>query len=204
MLKNIKIRLAAESDSTSILGIYAPYIKDTVITFECKVPTIEEFKKRIANIKVKYPWLVCEINNNIVGYAYASSFNAREAYDWSADFSVYISPEYHRKNIGKALYFGLFEILKLQGYYNAYAGITLPNIKSEGLHESFGFKPVGVYNNVGYKFEKWYDVKWYGLKIKEHDKFPVKPKYIDEVSSTDEFKMIIEKAEQMIKINMEG
>lgn len=201
VLNDKNIRLATESDSTSILQIYAPYITDTVITFEYQVPTMTEFSDRIANIKRKYPWLVCEIKDNIVGYAYASRFREREAYSWSVDFSVYINPQYHRKNIGKALYFALFEILKLQGYYNIYAGVTIPNIKSESLHESFGFKAIGIYQNVGYKFGRWHDVKWYGLKINEHIQSPVKPKSIDEVSNTDEFKTIIEKAEQMIKID---
>lgn len=198
MLKDIKIRLADEEDSASILQIYAPFITDTVITFEYEVPTIEEIGRRIDNIQKKYPWLVCEINDNIVGYAYASRFRERDAYDWSVDFSVYINPKYHRKGIGKALYFSLIELLKLQGYYNIYAGVTLPNIKSENFHESFGFKTIGVYQNVGYKFGNWHDVKWYGLKIKEHAKSPIKPKAIDEICNTNKFKAIIEKAEQMI------
>jgi phosphinothricin acetyltransferase len=200
MLKDKNIRFAIESDSASILQIYAPYITDSVITFEYEVPTITKLNEKMANIQKKYPWLVCEINGNIVGYAYASCFREREAYKWSVDFSVYINPQYHRKNIGKALYFALFELLKLQGCYNAYAGVTLPNIKSEGLHESFGFKAIGIYENVGYKFGSWHDVKWYGLKINEHDQAPVKPKSINEISNTNESKTIIEKAEQMIKI----
>lgn len=200
MLKNKKIRLATQDDSGSILQIYEPYIINTVITFECKVPTITEFRERMANIQSYYPWLICEVNNHIVGYAYASRFREKEAYKWSVDFSVYIIPEYHRRNIGKALYFALSKLLKLQGFYNAYAGVTLPNIKSESLHESFGFKAIGVYHNVGYKFGSWHDVKWYELKIQEHIQLPVKPKSIDEISNANKFKAIIEKAEQMIKI----
>jgi phosphinothricin acetyltransferase len=155
----------------------------------------------MADIQRKYPWLVCEIDNNIAGYAYASCFNEREAYDWSVDFSVYVDPKYHRKNIGRALYYALFELVKLQGYYNAYAGVTLPNIKSEGLHESFGFKTIGVYENVGYKFGSWHDVKWYGLKINEYGQSPSKPGDINEISKTDEFEIIIKNAEQMIAID---
>lgn len=201
MLKDKTIRLAGESDCPSILQIYAPYITDTFITFECQIPTITEFSKRMANIQRKYPWLVCKINDNIAGYAYASHFNEREAYNWSVIFSVYISPQYHRKNMGKALYFALFELLRLQGYYNAYAGVTLPNMKSERLHESFGFKAIGIYQNVGYKFGSWHDVKWYGLRINEHIQSPAKPKSIQEISNTNEFKTIMEKAEQMLKID---
>lgn len=198
MFKNIRIRLANKSDIVSLLHIYAPYVTDTVITFEYEVPTISEFEKRLSNIQKKYPWLVCEINDNIVGYAYASDFREREAYDWSVDFSVYINPQYHRKNIGKALYFSLSELLKLQGYCNIYAGVTIPNIKSESLHESFGFTPIGIYQNVGYKFGSWHDVRWYALKIKEHIQSPIKPITFDKINNTTEFKAIIEKAEQMI------
>ena len=198
METNKKIRIATEADSASILEIYAPFIMDTIITFEYEVPTLAEFAKRMTNIHKKYPWLLCEINGNIVGYAYASKFNERAAYDWSVDFSIYINPKYHGKNIGKSLYFSLSQLIKLQGYYNAYAGVTLPNIKSEGLHQSFGFKPIGVYQNVGYKFGNWYDVKLFGLKINEYPKSPIKPKNIDEINDTPEFNAIIAKAEQMI------
>jgi phosphinothricin acetyltransferase len=198
MAANKKIRLATEEDCASILDIYAPFITDTVITFECEVPALEEFTKRMANIQKKYPWLVCEYNGSIVGYAYASKYSERQAYDWSADFSIYIDPKHHGKKIGKALYYGLFELLKLQGYYNAFAGVTMPNIKSESLHEALGFKPIGIYKNVGYKLGEWHDVKWYGVEIAEHVPSPAKPKLISEISST-EFNKIIQKAEQMIE-----
>lgn len=194
----MKIRLANEADSASILDIYTPFITNTVITFENEVPTVAEFDKRIVSIQKKYPWLVCEVNKKIIGYAYASQFNERAAYDWAVDSSIYISPQYHRKKIGKALYFSLFKLLKLQGYYNVYAGVTLPNIKSESLHESLGFKTIGIYKNVGYKFDNWYDVKWFGLEIMDYIKSPEKPKSIDEISNTFEFNTIIKKAEQMI------
>lgn len=199
MPKEKKIRLAKEEDCDSILHIYAPYIINTAITFECIVPTIIKFRERMENIQSYYPWLVCEIDNNIVGYAYASRFREKEAYKWSVDFSVYIIPEYHRKNIGKALYFALSELLKLQGFYNAYAGVTLPNIKSESLHESFGFKAIGVYHNVGYKFDNWHDVKWYEVKIQEHIQQPLEPKPIEEITNTNEFKEVLRVAEQIIK-----
>jgi len=198
---NRSIRLATESDSNAILHIYTPFITNTSITFECQVPTIEEFRDRMTEIQGKYPWLVCEINNDVVGYAYASPFSEREAYNWSVDFSVYVSPQHHGKNIGKALYFALFELLKLQGYYNAYAIVTLPNTKSECLHKSFGFKEIGICKNVGYKLGNWHDTKWYGLKINEYTQAPAKPKSIDEICGMDEYKTIIDKAEQMIKIN---
>lgn len=196
---SMKIRLAEEKDCESILNIYAPFITDSVITFECQVPTPKEFGERMAHIQGKFPWLVCESNNDIVGYAYASAFREREAYQWSADLSVYVSPMHHRKNIGRALYYALIEILKLLGYYNVYAGVTVPNIKSESLHEAVGFQTVGIYHNTGYKLNRWHDVKWYELKIAEHNPSPAKPKAITEISTAFYFKEIFEKAEHMIK-----
>lgn len=198
MAVNKKIRLATEADCASLLDIYAPYITDTVITFEYEVPTALEFSKRISNIQKKYPWLICEINDKVVGYAYASPFSGRAAYDWSVDFSIYIDSKYHRKNIGKALYFTLIELLKLQGYYNAFAGVSMPNVKSESLHQSLGFTPIGVYQNVGYKFGNWHDVKWFELKIQDYSKSPFTPKVIDEINHTPEYNAIIHRGEQMI------
>lgn len=195
---NKKIRLANGADSNSILNIYAPFITNTVITFEYEVPTVPEFTERMINIQKKYPWLVCEIDNKIVGYAYASQFAGRAAFNWSVDFSIYIDPTYHKRKIGKALYSSLLELLKLQGYYNAYAKITFPNIKSESLHKSLGFEPIGIYKNVGYKFGSWHDLICYGLKLMDYPKDITPPKTIDEIKNTNEFQQIIKKSEDII------
>ena len=194
-----KIRLAREGDYDSILEIYAPFITDTVITFEYEVPTKDEFAKRIKDIQIKYPWLICEVDGNVVGYAYASKFNERSAYDWSVDFSIYIKQEFQGRKLGKALYFALLEVLKLQGYFNAYAGVTIPNLKSEGLHQSFGFKETGTFHNAGFKFGDWYNVKWFELKIQEHTLKPLKPKTIADVNNTKEFNEIIIRAQQILE-----
>ncbi|MEI6602912.1 MAG: GNAT family N-acetyltransferase [Clostridia bacterium] len=162
----VQIRIADTRDAEGILQIYAPYITDSVITFEVEVPAIAEFERRMEAIQKDLPWFVAEQNGVIVGYAYASHFRERKAYDWSVDLSVYVDPAHHGKSIGKALYFCLIETLKLQGYYNAYGGITMPNAKSEKLHETFGFREVANYPHVGYKDGRWLDVKWYGLALK--------------------------------------
>jgi L-amino acid N-acyltransferase YncA len=193
------IRLATPSDSAALLAIYAPYIQNTVITFEYEVPTTAEFSRRIAHVLKKYPWLVCEIKGRIVGYAYASPFNERSAYDWSVDASVYIHPDYHRKKIGVALYRCLFELLKLQGFYNVYAIITGANKGSLDFHQSLGFKPAGSYHNVGYKFNQWQDVTWLTLAIADYQKPPQKPRNIDEIKETPEFNAAVSKAMAQMK-----
>ena len=154
------IRNATIDDSKAILDIYAPYITDTCVSFETQVPTIGEFRLRVKEIINSYPYIVCEDGNDIIGFAYASRHRERAAYKYSAEVSVYVSPAYHRCGIGKSLYMELFELLKTQDVCMVFAGITLPNDKSVGLHKAFEFKEVGVYHNAGYKFGEWLDVLW--------------------------------------------
>lgn len=162
------IRLATLQDAEPIRDIYAPYVRDTPISFEVEPPTIEEMQQRITDILKRFPWLVCEQNGAVVGYVYAGPHRARMAYQWSVDVAVYIHAQYHRFGIGRALYTSLFRLLVMQGFYNAYAGITLPNPGSVGLHESLGFQPVGIYRSVGYKTGAWLDVGWWELFLQPH------------------------------------
>ena len=99
----------------------------------------------------------------MLGYAYASRHRERAAYQWSVDVSVYVRADAHRRGIGRALYTALLRIVTAQGFYGAYAGITLPNASSVGLHEAMGFRAVGVYRAVGYKLGAWHDVGWWDL-----------------------------------------
>ena len=101
----------------------------------------------------------------IVGYAYASAHHERAAYRWSVSTAIYVSRDHHRRGAGRALYTTLFALLRALGYRQATAGITLPNPASVGLHEAFGFAPVGVYRQIGYKMGEWHDVGWYQAEI---------------------------------------
>lgn len=166
------IRPVTLADAADILQIYSPYIENTVITFETEVPTIEEFTARIERIKSEYPYLVCETGGKVIGYAYASKHRERSAYKYSVDVSIYVDMDHHREGIGKALYSNLFEALGSYDYYTAYAGITLPNEKSIGLHKSFGFHEVGVFHNAGYKMGRWLDVIWLEKQLKPYEKSP--------------------------------
>jgi len=163
----LSVRKATITDAKAMLNIYAPYVTGTCISFETHVPTLEAFSARIEKGIKDYPYVVCEVGQDIVGFAYASRHRERAAYNFSADVSVYVSPAYHNRGIGKALYGELFALLKSQAIYMLFAGIALPNDASVGLHRSFGFKEVGVYHNVGYKFDKWLDVMWMEKSIKE-------------------------------------
>lgn len=162
-----KIRLATERDAGEIAAIYAPVVRDTVISFEFEPPTGDEMCRRIRGTLESLPWLVFEREGRISGYAYAAAHRSRAAYQWCVDVSAYVHADERRRGVGRALYTSLLSVLVLQGYYNAYAGITLPNPASVGLHESVGFRPVGVYREIGYKLGAWHDVGWWQLALRE-------------------------------------
>jgi phosphinothricin acetyltransferase len=161
------IREAEMKDAEAIAAIYAPHVTEGVASFEAEAPDAAEMRDRIRDTTLMYPWLVCEKAGEVIGYAYAGPHNSREAYSWSVNVTVYVERSHQRAGVGRALYSALFELLRLQGFFNAYAGVTLPNPGSVRLHESLGFKPVGIYRAVGYKFGAWRDVSWWGLELQE-------------------------------------
>jgi comEA protein len=133
---NIQLRIAEKSDAPKLLDIYAPYVRNTSITFEYEVPSQEEFSRRVENITKIFPWILCEIDGKTAGYIYASSFRSRAAFQWDAELSAYLSPDFHRMGIATALYGCLQAVIREQGYLNLYALITVPNPASIGFHES--------------------------------------------------------------------
>jgi L-amino acid N-acyltransferase YncA len=169
------IRLATERDAEPMLAIYAPIVRETIISFEVEPPTPDEMRRRIRDTLAELPWLVWDDEGKVLGYAYASRHRARAAYQWCVDVSVYVHPLARRGGIARALYQALFEILRRQGYVNAYAGIALPNPASVGFHEAMGFQPVGVYRGVGYKLGAWHDVGWWHLLLQKRPDSPALP-----------------------------
>jgi L-amino acid N-acyltransferase YncA len=170
------LRLADENDAAGILSIYAPYIESTSFTFETEVPSVDAFARRIRNYLQEWPWLVFEIDGVIAGYAYASRYRERTAYQWCAECSVYIHHDFQKKGIARALYMALIEILKKQGFRNVYAVINLPNDKSVAFHELLGFRYFATFENVGYKSGQWKNVGWWRLILNEFDDNPAAPK----------------------------
>ena len=169
------IRIANEKDAEGILAIYAPYIKNTSFTFETAIPTIDAFAERISTYLIDWPWLVCEIEGKIAGYAYGAKYRERTAYQWCVESSVYIHDDFQRSGIARALYMTLIDILKVQGFRNVYAVINLPNEKSVSFHESCGFKYFATYEKVGYKLGKWKNVGWWQLVINDYTMEPAAP-----------------------------
>lgn len=169
------IRLANPSDAVAMLAIYAPYIRHTSITFETWVPAVADFANRIRSYVEYWPWLVYEKEGQIVGYAYASRYREREAYQWSVECSVYVQDDHLRSGIGRKLYTALFSILKAQGFTTVYAVINLPNDQSVAFHESLGFHYFATYEKVGYKLGKWKDVGWWQLQLNAYSDEPPVP-----------------------------
>jgi phosphinothricin acetyltransferase len=184
IIMDATIRLARAGDARQILAIYAPFVEHTPTSFEIEVPSLDEMQKRIESTLAQFPWLVLEYSETVAGYAYASAHRSRSAYQWSVDVSVYVHPDFRRRKVAKALYTSLLGVLILQGYYNAFAGIALPNAASVGFHEAMGFQPIGVYRNVGYKLGTWHDVGWWQRSLREANGAPTQPQPLRTVMET--------------------
>jgi len=155
--------------------------------------------RRIVTVLPQYPWLICESSETVLGYVYATTHRERAAYRWSVDVAAYVRTDGQRRGIARALYTALFEILGLQGYRNAYAGITLPNPASVQMHKAMGFEQVGIYHQVGYKFGKWHDVAWFERPLAEHVLEPSEPIAFSMLATSLEAKAAFARAEGLIK-----
>lgn len=154
------IRSAQLADAKAIRDIYQPYVTDTAITFEVDVPTVQEFEKRITQTLAHFPYLVAEEEGVVVGYAYASTYYARAAYDWTVELSIYVAKETRGKGIGSALYEALEEELKARGYLRFLACIAVPNEASISMHKKRGYVQVAHFPKIGFKFNQWHDIVW--------------------------------------------
>lgn len=171
----MKIRIARPEDGADIAAIYAPIVEGTFISFEEVAPTPDEMAERIETTLKTHPWLVVEEAGRVIAYAYAGQHRTRGAYKWSCDVSVYVGEAGRRKGLARQLYGRLFSTLVNQGFVSAFAGITLPNEASVGLHEAMGFEPVGVYRRVGFKSGSWRDVGWWSRALVTPSDNPAAP-----------------------------
>lgn len=156
----VTVRSATVEDAGRCAEIYAPFVTDTWISFELDPPDASEMARRIETALTSYDWLVAEVGEQIVGYAYASAHRSREAYKSSCDVAVYVDPAFSRKGTGRALYGALIESLPEKGVHAVFAGVALPNEASLALHKALGFTTVGIYKEVGWKLGQWRDVEW--------------------------------------------
>lgn len=179
MENDIKIRAASENDAKDILEIYAPYVKETAITFEYDVPDPAEFAGRIRTTLQKYPYIVAEKDGKLLGYAYAGSFVGRAAYDWAAEVTIYLKRDMRKMGLGKKLYQALEKICRAQNITNLYVCIGCPETEDEYLtknsmqfHAHMGYALIGEFHKCGYKFGRWYNMVWMEKIIGTHDPVP--------------------------------
>lgn len=176
----MKIRVATAEDAESIQSIYAPYVEKTAVTFEYDVPCVDDFRQRIISTLKEYPYLAAVEQERIIGYAYASSFHSRAAYKHSAEVSIYLHEEWHKKGIGKQLYQELENRLIKQNVFILYACVTVTertddeNLTDASVcfHKKIGYTVVGKHNLCGYKFNKWYSVIWMEKLIADRAETP--------------------------------
>lgn len=178
-----RLRIATPSDAPELAAIYAPYVAHTAITFELKAPSAEEFGQRIAHTLQRYPYLVAydSLTGRVYGYAYASPFKERAAYDWAAETSIYVDQSARGQHLGSLLHEGLLRCCALQGITNLEACIAQPDEGgSIGFHERMGYRLVGRFERCGYKLGRWWNMVWMERFIAEH---PQKPAALEPFSA---------------------
>jgi len=163
------IREADSNDGAACAEIYEPYVSDSVASFELAAPSASEMAARISSSQC---WLVAQVGALPVGYAYSAPHHERAAYRWAADVAIYIAAGHHRAGVGRALYGELFDRLTAIGLWTLCAGITQPNVASNGLHAAMGFQPVGTYRRIGWKSGAWHDVQWWQLDLRPGEAGP--------------------------------
>lgn len=166
----MNIRTAKITDAKELLAIYTPYVLETAITFEYEVPEVSEFADGITKTLNRYPYLVAEESGEILGYAYASAYKSRAAYDWSVEVTVYVKQNIHARGVGTKLYQVLEKELEKQNIVNLTACITAGNEKSEAFHEKLGYQKVASFPHIGYKFNDWHDVVWMQKSLRAPEK----------------------------------
>jgi phosphinothricin acetyltransferase len=171
-MADVRARLATPSDGAACAAIYAPYVADTVISFEAEPPTAGEMAARIERTVARTPWVVVELDGVVRAYAYGTRHRDRAAYDWTVETTVYVDAGFGRRGLGRLAMGAVLAILRLQGAHLAVAGITLPNPGSVRLHESLGYRAIGEFEAIGWKHGGWHGVAWYALELGPRDPEP--------------------------------
>jgi L-amino acid N-acyltransferase YncA len=190
-MTELTIRPADENDAAAVASIYAPIVRETAISFEAEPPSTETMAARIESTLPAYPWLVATSGHQVLGYVYAGEHSARAAYRWSVNVTAYVAATARGQGVGRRLYDVLMAILKAQGFRSAFAGITLPNEASVGLHEAIGFERLGVYAQVGFKLGAWRDVGWWRLGLASGDQAPAEPMAFARFRETAAFRTLL-------------
>lgn len=190
----VSLRLATPDDGAACAAVYGPYVRDTSISFELSAPDAAEMAARIAKTIARTPWVVAEVDGVARGYAYANRHRDRPAYDWTAETAVYIDRSFTGRGLGRATMTAVLDILRLQGAHLAVAGITAPNPESVGLHGSLGFRRVGEFQAIGFKFGGWHGVEWFEMELQPRSDDPAPLVPLPEVTGSAELARILAQA----------
>lgn len=159
------IRSATYEDAEQITAIYNHYVENTVVTFEAQHIAKSDMAKRVTAGSSRYPWLVSEIDGVLRGFAYASEWKPRVAYEKTVEITIYVAADHLGEGVGFPLYGFLIDQLREQGVHCALGGIALPNPASIALHEKLGFRKVGELQEVGWKMGQWVNVGYWELLL---------------------------------------
>lgn len=199
MADKVVVRLATPEDAAKLLPLYAPFVRETAVTFEYEVPEVEEFADRIRRVRQDLPWLVCEINGQTAGYSYASHFRERAAFGWDCEFSIYLHKDFFRAGVGSALFRCIKELLTAQGYCRFYSMITYPNPQSVEFHRKNGWQELAVYPQCGYKHGSWHDLLVMQMLLQDPMPGSPQPPVAVDNLPPDTVKNLLHRAEQEIK-----
>ena len=177
MEEAVCVRAAAPEDAEQLLEIYTPFVisEDSSlsnVSFELAAPDVEEFRQRIQDISKQFPYLVGEVNGQILGYVYCHPYRERLAYQWAVEVTIYLAPVGQGKGLGRLLYETMEKLLCLQGVTMAYSCITVGNDHSIKMHEALGYRLIGTFTNSGYKNGQWLDTVWLEKQLQPCPKQP--------------------------------
>jgi phosphinothricin acetyltransferase len=179
------IRLARPADAKAVTAIYAPFVRDTHVSFETAVPTEDEIGRRIRAALELAPWLVHDLDGEVDAYAYAGPYRDRAAYRWSVETSVYVREDRRRRGVARLLMTTLLDALARQGFRTAVAIIALPNAASVILFESLGFRPAGILPAAGFKVGGWWDVGTWARPLATGADLPARTRSLAEIGMTE-------------------
>ncbi len=158
-MRPVHIRDSRDADAPVFAGFYAESVRTGTASWEYEPPAIEEFgRRRAAVIAQGFPYLAAELEGRVVGYAYASTYRARIGYRYTVEDSVYVDPSMTGHGIGTALLTALIAACEARGFRQMIAVIgDSANAASINLHRRCGFETIGVFRNIGFKFDRWLD-----------------------------------------------
>ena len=159
------IRNASAGDAKQICDIYNHYVINSTVTFEEEPVPVKKMLARMKRLQPKFPWLVYEKDNEVLGYAYTTEWRSRIAYRYTAETTVYLKPGMQGRGLGSLLCKALIEEIRSYPIHTLIAGIALPNDSSIALHEKLGFEKVAHFKEVGFKMNKWIDVGYWQLVV---------------------------------------